>query len=67
MLYYSISSLNKINIDMVSVYLFLLIELFLFSCFLIMLKEDEFKETVNSSVPHKKINCFMIDDFTSIL
>ena len=49
---------------MTSVYLFLLIELFLFSCFLIMRKEDELKETVKSSVLYKKINCFMIDDFT---
>ena len=29
-----------------------------------MLKEDDLRETVNSSVVHRKINCFMIDDFT---
>ena len=63
MLYYNTSSLNKIDIDMTSVYLFLLIQLFLFSCFLIMLKEDELREILKSSILHRKINCFMINRF----
>ena len=31
-----------------------------------MLKEDDLRETVKFNVLHRKINCFMIDDFTQI-
>ena len=63
-LYYSISSLNNVNIDMTSVCLCALIQLFIFYCCLVMLKEEHLRETVKSKVLDRKMNGFMILDFT---
>ena len=51
---------------MTSVCLCALIQLFIFYCCLVMLKEEHLRETVKSKVLDRKMNGFMILDFTLI-